>query len=275
MMKKIIWISSYPKSGNTYVRCFLSHYLYNSSSDFSFESLDKIPKFESKQIFNKVMDPSIYSGKLNYYKYFLEIQKRLIKNYNQKELIFKTHHFFGEINNFQFTAKETTLFFIYIVRDPREVLVSYSNYKNKKIDEEFKTFLSDTLLQNSGMETIINWGAHYRSWKSFKSVPSIFIKYEDLVTNPIKHYMKLLNFLSDFIDIKIDKKLFDKTIKFTMFDNLKMLENKNGFKEGEIIQVKNFFNTGKTNSWKGILNKYHTDAIEKKFNKEMNELNYI
>jgi hypothetical protein len=49
-MKKIIWIPSYPKSGNTYVRCFLSHYLFNSSSDFSFESLDKILKFESKQI---------------------------------------------------------------------------------------------------------------------------------------------------------------------------------------------------------------------------------
>ncbi len=49
-MKKIIWIPSYPKSGNTYVRYFLSHYLFNSSSDFSFESLDKILKFESKQI---------------------------------------------------------------------------------------------------------------------------------------------------------------------------------------------------------------------------------
>ena len=54
-MKKIIWMPSYPKSGNTYVRCFLSHYLFNSSSDFTFESLDKIPKFESKIIFNKII----------------------------------------------------------------------------------------------------------------------------------------------------------------------------------------------------------------------------
>ena len=66
-MKKIVWLSSYPKSGNTYVRCFLSHYLFNSNSYFSFKSLNKIPKFESKQIFNKVMDPSDYSGKLNYF----------------------------------------------------------------------------------------------------------------------------------------------------------------------------------------------------------------
>ena len=122
-------VPSIIESGNTYIRSFLSHYLFNSNSKFSFDSLNRIPKFESKKIFNKVIDPNIYSGKLNYYKYFLEIQKRLIKNYAQKELIFKTHHFFGKINNFAFTNKETTLLFVYIVRDPREVLVSYSNYK--------------------------------------------------------------------------------------------------------------------------------------------------
>ena len=31
-MKNIIWLASYPKSGNTYVRCFLSHYIYNLKS---------------------------------------------------------------------------------------------------------------------------------------------------------------------------------------------------------------------------------------------------
>ena len=125
------------------------------------------------------------------------------------------------------------------------------------------------------METIVNWGAHYRSWQSFTSVPSIIIKFEDLVTEPKKHFMKLLNFLSDFIDINIDMKLFDETINFTMFEKLKMLENKYGFHEAEIAQVKNFFNTGKTNSWEKKLNKNHTDLIEKKFNTEMINLGYI
>ena len=130
MSKKIIWIASYPKSGNTYVRCLLANYLYNNDADFSFKLLSKIPKFEKTDVFKSVLNEDILDESFSYYKNYLDVQKKLIQKFNQKKLIFKTHHFFGELDNHIFTNEETTLLFIYLIRDPREVLISYANHTN-------------------------------------------------------------------------------------------------------------------------------------------------
>ena len=112
MSKKIIWIASYPKSGNTYVRCLLANYLYNNDADFSFNLLSKIPKFEKTDVFKSVINEDILDESFSYYKNYLDVQKKIIQKLNQKKLIFKTHHFFGELDNHIFTNKETTLLFI-------------------------------------------------------------------------------------------------------------------------------------------------------------------
>ena len=43
----IIWIASYPKSGNTWVRSLLSSYLFSTNGDFNFNLLDNIEQFSS------------------------------------------------------------------------------------------------------------------------------------------------------------------------------------------------------------------------------------
>ncbi len=48
---KIIWLSSYPKSGNTWVRAFLSDYLFSKNKDFEFSLLHNIEKFPKKRLF--------------------------------------------------------------------------------------------------------------------------------------------------------------------------------------------------------------------------------
>ena len=73
MDKKIIWLASYPKCGNTYLRAFLSHYIYDHSSHFSFENLKKINRFESKETF--AIANKFISNENNYIIYSLEVQK--------------------------------------------------------------------------------------------------------------------------------------------------------------------------------------------------------
>ena len=52
----IIWIASYPKSGNTWLRAFLSAYLYGNNNKFDFSLLKKIPKFPHKKLFDGIVD---------------------------------------------------------------------------------------------------------------------------------------------------------------------------------------------------------------------------
>ena len=87
------------------------------------------------------------------------------------------------------------MLFIYIIRDPREVLVSYAVHSGMSIDSILDFFVSGQTMRKAKMESIVNWDIHYRSWKSFKSVPSMFIKFEDLLQNPKKNFHLLINFL--------------------------------------------------------------------------------
>ena len=45
----IIWIASYPKSGNTWVRALLSSYINSDDGTFKFDLLKNIPQFPSKK----------------------------------------------------------------------------------------------------------------------------------------------------------------------------------------------------------------------------------
>ncbi len=272
-MKKIIWISSYPKSGNTYVRAFLAHYLFSKNSILDFHLLKKIPKFEKKETFNIVLNAELLNDNLNLLKYSLEVQKKLIQKFDQKKLIFKTHHFFGTLNNHIFTDSNNTLLFIYLVRDPREILVSLANFNNLSIDKQLEHFVSDNVLRQAEIETIVNWGLHYRSWKSFKSVPSLFLRYEDIVQEPLKNFSKLISFLANYINIEIDNAVIEKTIEITKFDKLQNFENKHGFHESP--NDVNFFRTGKIDSWKEKLNTNQIKKVEDTFYENMKELKYL
>ena len=52
----IIWIASYPKSGNTYIRSFLSAYFFTNTGNFDFKLLKNIEQFPDKQFFNGFID---------------------------------------------------------------------------------------------------------------------------------------------------------------------------------------------------------------------------
>ena len=108
------------------------------------------------------------------------------------------------INHHKFTNIENTIGGIHIVRDPRDVLISYSNYLNEHIDETLKTMLSDQSYEAGEFKKNIykksimgSWSSHYNSWKSYKSRDTIIIKYEDMVLNELNTFTKVINYLSN------------------------------------------------------------------------------
>ena len=205
MKKGIIWLASYPKSGNTFVRTFLSHYIYTEEGKLDFDLLSKIPKFEHIKTFSKVLQHLDLNTNFIYYKHCIDIQKQIINKFPQKELLYKTHHFFGKINGYEFTNEQNTLMFIYLIRDPREIAVSYASHSGISIDEQIEMFLGDNKINRVGYETKVNWMLSYKSWKSFKSVPSLFIKYEDLVKDPMNLFSSIVYLLSRYTEIDFFK----------------------------------------------------------------------
>ena len=121
----IIWLSSYPKSGNTWLRSFLVSYYFTDFGDFNFEDLSRIPDYPSKEFLDKTINiETISQGEI--YKFWEPSQKKILKK--QKAKFLKTHNSLRPINNRPFTRSEYTLGVIHIIRDPRNVVTSIKNH---------------------------------------------------------------------------------------------------------------------------------------------------
>ena len=105
------------------------------------------------------------------------------------------------------------------------------------------------------------------------------IKYEDLLNNTEKTFINILEFLNTFTPIKIDKKRLEKVVSSTDFNNLQTKEEQLGFEESITSKKNNkkikFFNLGKKNNWKKILDPKIEKKITNLFQQELKELNYI
>jgi len=280
----IIWLASYPKSGNTWLRAFISSYLYLDSKYFDFNIIKKIERFPHPEQFENIgILPQNLKNFEEVVKAWIPLQKKI--NENNKINFLKTHNAFGSLNNYPFTDKNNTLGLIYLVRDPRDVLISYSKHLDKDIDKTLKYILTDEHMGvlhskiNVHCEIRGSWARNYNSWKNFNLAEKIIIRYEDLLENPFKTFSKIINYLQILFKKKslildFDEEKIHKCIEITSFSNLQNLEKKVGFDEG-ITSNELFFNKGKIGQWKEKLDKKILYKIEKQLKKEMKELNYL
>ena len=294
-MKKCFWLSSYPKSGNTWLRLIICGlYFTNEGIIENFNILKKIPKFDTLDNYQFIKEISfrdyqtIFSNNdfdeeifLKYFKYCIEAQKK-INIINGNFGFFKTHNARVKINDNFYTDETTTAGFIYLSRDPRDVIVSYSDYLNLNYDETIDFIINGQLRSYSKKqileipEILLSWGNHYNSWKNFIDVPSIFIKFEDLKADIEKEIIKIINFFKDKFNISLvnENLKIKNIIETTNFNTLKKKEELNGFNENSENKGSFFFRKGKMNQWQNKLSDKQKNIILKKFEHELKQLKY-
>ena len=224
----IIWIASYPKSGNTWVRSLISSYFFSKTGNFDFSLLKNISLYPGPKYFNsKIRKPGEVS-------LFWEVsQKNIIKN--QKITFLKTHNAFVALNNRNFTTEKTTLGAIYIIRDPRNILSSLKNhYGFKDYNEalEFMTnkkkYIWDVRKEKdfSGFQFLGSWSNHYKTWIENTKFKTLLLKYEDLENDCYSTSHKLIKYINLFFFLvqKINGKInYQKKLYLKQKKNLKMI----------------------------------------------------
>ena len=276
----IVWIASYPKSGNTYVRSFLSAYYFSENGEFNFDLLKHIKQFPNVEFFENPLD-SVDSASENW----IAAQKKIKEN--KKALFLKTHNCLGNFKGRPFTTAEYTLGGIYVVRDPRNVLTSVKNHFTFDDNQALKfitNFNTEIKHADSGdfrtWTLLSSWSNHYKSWIKSKNFRKLLIKYEDLENDKYSTFRDIIIFVNALLNRteRIDKKKLEKAIETTDFNVLKNREKKEGFEEAAYSkdkQVKTFFNMGFNNKWKNLLNDEIRQKVDKEFNSEMKELGYL
>ena len=277
----IIWIASYPKSGNTLLRSLLASYFFSNDGNFEFNDLNHIKQFPAIENFRKLgID---LSNESEVFRNFIEAQK-LINKENKKIKFIKTHSSLCKINNCNFTDLKNTLGAIYIVRDPRNVVTSFAHHYNLNIEQATDTLIDKFrwLVKTEKMyKTFLgSWNVNYNSWKQLNK-RFMLVKYEDLVNKKKTTLIKIFKFIQTLNneELKIDMVKLNKVIKSTEFHKMKTLEQKKFFTESIVDsdtgKRKIFFNLGPQNDWKKILDDKSRRKIETSFKKEMFELGYL
>ena len=265
----IIWIASYPKSGNTWLRSLLSTYYFTKDGNFNFQILNNIKSFPSSSYFEKYSDN--FSEPESTAKYWISEQRSI--NLDKRIKFLKTHNALCKIDGHSFTDENNSIGAIHIVRDPRNVLTSLSNhYQIKKSDalefmlQERKAIVEKKDNRYLGFNPLFSWSIHEKSWSECNKFPVLTIRYEDLQLETFVTFKKVISFISKLTNKKnsFKREKAKKTISSCEFNKLKKLENEVGFNEsisskltGEKIK---FFNLGKDNDYKKLLEK---DLIEK------------
>ena len=278
----IIWLASYPKSGNTLLRSILSSYFYSEEGEFSFNNLNYISQFPLTSQFmsagiNIDNDEEVFKNFINVQN-FLNQEKGKVK-------FFKTHSALSKMHGCNFTDLNNTLGVIYIVRDPRNVVNSLAHHNDLSVDEA-----ADTMIDNSKflVKSVKNcrvflgsWSFNYNSWKNLQVKNKyLLIKYEDLITKKKTTMLKILKFLDQLgMKSQLDIVKLNKAIKSTDFKKVKNLEENETFYEGVLDtktgKRKTFFNLGPNNDWRRFLDDKIKIKLEKAFEKEMEELGYL
>jgi hypothetical protein len=278
----IVWIASYPKSGNTWVRSFLTAYYYCKDGVFDINNLIKIQDYPNKQFFKN----EVKKGEIH--KHWEESQINIV---NQKKIKFlKTHNSLISAFGKNFTEPKYTLGVIYIIRDPRNVITSVKNHNDFKTYEEALNMMQNdnavisdySYLNNHAKTNIINsWRINYQSWLRNNNYRRLLIKYEDILNNPYQTFRDIVIFVNTICKFNdnFDEKKFNNSIETTSFKKLQELENQGKFTESvhsihDNRKIK-FFYQGPDNDWKKNLshelilkmNDYYKDDF-KKFNYE-------
>ena len=285
----IIWLASYPKSGNTFLRSLLSAYFFTKDGNFELNSLNKIIQFPSIDLFKKFGVNT--SNNLEIVKNYINIQQKINSQDIKTIRFLKTHTSFYGINGYKFTDLNNTLGVIYIVRDPRSVVKSFANHNQMSLELatnkllEFGTLTGETkhsqVVKDQVITHVGSWSSNYNTWKEFKKFNRYhLVKYEDLVCDTEKTFIEILNFIYKLgkSEPKIDNNKLKNTLKSTTFSEMQKLEKEKGFNEalrdadGKKIT---FFKYGLEKNDPNLLPEILNNKIKKGLKDELNELNYI
>ena len=285
----IIWLTSYPKSGNTLLRSMLSAYFFTDDGKFNFDTIKNINQFPDLKVFeNYGVDTS---DQIEIVKNYINVQNKINEKDKNSVRFIKTHSGLSNINGHQFTNLKNSLGVIYMVRDPRSVVKSYANHNQMTLEKasnrmlEYGATLGGIKNSTNEVDKIIthmnSWSLNYESWKEFKKFDRyLLIKYEDIINDKEKVFLSVLKFVHKLAKSKfsINEKKLKNILETTTFEYMQKLERDNGFEESVNIQNNKrivFFKYGPKDNTPETLPAKIKEKLEVSLKREMEELGYL
>ncbi len=254
-MNKIYWLASYPKSGNTWVRVFLTNYLSDGEEPIDINHLRGGPIASDREIFDRwagveasdlsfedIADlrPHVYRQMASHIAHplYVKVHDACTRN-SDSELLF---------------PPDVTAAVAYLIRNPLDVAVSYSHHGGRDLEKVVETmcdpdgyvYENPSRLSPQLPQRLLSWSAHIASWVDDSGFDVEVIRYEDILADPEGCFARLLRTLG----LPLDPEKLAKAVAFSRFDLLQEQETSAGFKERPLRADAPFFREGRSGNWR-------------------------
>lgn len=274
-MGALIWLASYPKSGNTWMRGFLHNLFRNEPEPVDINKLSDFCLGESAaQWYARHADRPLAELSDEEIARMRPIVHRDFTTVFPDSVFVKTHNYLGEWCGVPLHTMEVTAGGIYVLRNPLDVAISVSHHFGETIDEAIEHLGNDKTMMG-GVETHVleihrSWSTHVRSWTEHPSPQLFVVRYEDLLQKPRKYFKQVANFLG----LKPSSERLERAIRNSSFKALKEIEQKKGFKERS-KKAESFFREGRAEQWREVLTPDQVRRVIADHHEQMARFGYI
>ena len=275
MKKSIVWLASYPKSGNTWARIFLANYLIDAGEPIKINQVHRIGIGDSiAKTYRMVGGPD---ADLMQSEVTLALRPKVLRAIvanNADFNLVKTHNIRDSAFGHVLIPAGLTRSAVYIIRNPLDVVLSYARHFGKTPEEAVDAMSrSDNAAPSAPMtvhQFFGSWTEHVNSWTSAAGYPQIVMRYEDMTLNPQDTFSKLV----EHFGISVDQERLERALKFSSFDEVRKQEDKVGFVEAS-DQTDRFFAKGKMDQWREDLAPKLIKQVKKDHRKIMKKYGYL
>jgi aryl sulfotransferase len=254
-----VWIASYPKSGNTWMRVLLANLMSSRDEPRNINNLDDPVNIVSRPAFENaaMVDTTLL------HQSELDRIRPAVHDFTARGLraaqVIKTHDQGVRADHLAVLGSAGRVA-IYLLRDPRDVAVSYAHHMSLNLDKAIAHMASKTHWLGAGRvlpHVIGDWGSHVKSWTEQDRIPVFALRYEDLLADTLGGLTKVAAFLG----IECDAQALEMAVAHSRFEELRRQEELYDFSERQPGQ-KRFFREGRAGQWREVLTPEQVQAIE-------------
>lgn len=277
-MSGIIWLASYPKSGNTWLRIFLSNLLDHGSTPSNINDLRVNRLSQDRRVFDEVVGLDSIDLTFEEIDFLRPEVYRFLASHTKQTLYIKCHDAYNFLPNGQPIFPPDISKAIYIIRNPLDVAVSYSFHIAESIDRiisfmgDANYYIGVSAAKGASVlnQQLSTWSRNVESWVDAPNMEVHVVRYEDLKAKPVETFTKIAHFSG----LPSDEESIYKAIQFSDFRLLKSQEQQNDFKEMSLGE-RSFFREGRSGGWRDYLTKVQVERIIREHGEMMQRFDYL
>ena len=273
--KSIVWLASYPKSGNTWSRIFLANYLLGTLEPIPINQVHRIGIGDSVANAYRIIAGGRYDP-MDHMAH-LRLRERVLRGIvnNGADLNFvKTHNAKDRAFGAELILPCYTRAAVYMLRNPLDVAVSYARHYGQTPAEAARSISrpdnTTSADPTSVKQYLGNWSDHVTGWTGTGDFPVHVMRYEDMKADPQKAFAGLLGFLG----ITADAERLERAVRFSSFDEMKRQETVTPFIERS-TNLDRFFHTGETGQWQAALAPEDVAFLRERHGRVMAKYGYL